>query len=304
MGSVRVGGREVGDGAPCWVVAELGQNHNGDVGLALRMIDAAKAAGADAVKFQKREVDLAVPDAQRGALRSTPWGVMSYLNYRHRLELGRDDYDAIDAHCRSVGIPWFASVWDEASLEFLVGRYRLPAIKVPSACLTDLPLLQHCRATGRPIVMSTGMSTLDEIERACHVLGTPGTQDRLGDIMISAAPLLLMHCRSTYPAAYPELNLLAIRSLRELYGVPVGYSGHEVGLWTTLCAVALGACAVERHFTLDRAMWGTDQAASVEPRGLEQLVRQIRHFEQARGDGRIGPTESEAPVRARLRRIT
>lgn len=295
MGRIRVGSREVGEGAPCWVIAECGINHSGDLVTALRMIEAAKDSGADIVKFQKR-TDLAVPRDQWDVPRETPWGVMSYIDYKRRLEFGRAEYDAIEQHCQRVGIPWFASAWDPPSVEFLL-NYDLPAIKIPSATVTDLETLVEARSAGWPVVMSTGMSTVEEIDRAVatlcpHSLG--GTE---------AAPLLLMHCRSTYPASYPELNLLSIQTLRARYGVPVGYSGHEVGLWTTLCAVALGAVAIERHFTLDRSSWGTDQSASVEPRGLAQLVRQIRNFEAARGDGRIGPTASEAPVRAKLRRI-
>lgn len=291
MGSVRIGGREVGDSHPCWVIAEAGINHNGDLATALRLVDAAKAAGADIVKFQTRTPEVCVPRDQWDIARETPWGVLPYIEYKRRIELPLDAYDAIDRHCREIGFPWFTSVWDEPALARMYPRYDLPALKIPSACVTDTGLLLAALDTHLPVVMSTGMSTVQEIDAAM-------------DVLLAEVPLLLMHCRSTYPAAYPELNLLTIRTLRGRYGLPTGYSGHEVGLWTTLCAVALGACAVERHFTLDRSSWGTDQAASVEPRGLEQLVRQIRHFEAARGDGRIGPTESEAPVRARLRRIT
>lgn len=297
MGSVRIGGREVGDGHPCWVIAEAGINHNGDLATALRLVDAAKAAGADIVKFQTRTPEVCVPRDQWDIQRETPWGVLPYIEYKRRIELPLDAYDAIDRHCRAIGFPWFTSVWDEPALARMYPRYDLPALKIPSACVTDTDMLLAARDTGLRIVMSTGMSTLEEIDRAVAAL----CPQSFGGV--EAGSLLLMHCRSTYPAAYPDLNLASIGTLRERYAVPVGFSDHCAGLWMSLCAVALGAVAIERHLTLDRSSWGADQAASVEPRGLEQLVRQIRHFEAARGDGRIGPTESEAPVRARLRRI-
>ena len=303
---IRIGTREIGDGAPCWVIAELGINHSGDLATALRMIEAAKEAGADIVKFQKRTVELAVPRDQWDVPRETPWGgVMPYIDYKRRLEFGRAEYDAIDRHCRLFNIPWFASAWDPPSVEFLL-NYDLPAIKIPSACVTDLELLQAARTTGLPVVMSTGMSTAAEVTRAVAQVTLTGEEFHYPSGSVQRrdwSRLVLLHCRSTYPAAYGELNLAAIRTLADEYPVPVGFSDHATGLWMSLCAVALGACVIERHFTLDRSSWGTDQAASVEPRGLAQLVRQIRNFEQARGDGRIGPTASEAPVRAKLRRI-
>lgn len=293
MGSVRIGGREVGDGHPCWVIAEAGINHGGDLATALRLVDAAKAAGVDIVKFQTRTPELCVPRDQWDIPRETPWGVLPYIEYKRRIELPLDAYDEIDQHCRAIGFPWFTSLWDEPALARMYPRYDLPALKIPSACVTDLGLLLAARDTHQRVVMSAGMSTLKEIDRAVKVFCPPSFDDTL----------LLMHCRSTYPSAYSELNLASIGTLRERYAIPVGFSDHCAGLWMSLCAVALGACAIERHLTLDRSMWGADQSASVEPRGLAQLVRQIRNFEQARGDGRIGPTESEAPVRARLRRI-
>lgn len=253
------------------------------------MIDAAKTAGADVIKTQKRDPSMmCIPEAQRVVLKETPWGTMDYASYRRRLEFGRAEYDQIDAYCRSLGVPWTASVWDPPSVGFLAG-YDVPFLKVPSAGVTDRETLEACAATGRQVVLSTGMSTLAEIDAAVARLD----RDRL----------MLLHTHSTYPCAVPDLNLQTIGTLKARYGVPVGYSNHATGLWMSLCAVAMGAVAVEVHFTLDRAAFGTDQASSIEPRGLAQLVRQIRNFEQARGDGRIGPTESEAPVRAKLRRI-
>ncbi|MGA1359451.1 MAG: N-acetylneuraminate synthase family protein, partial [Ilumatobacteraceae bacterium] len=258
---VRVGSTEIGNGKPVFVIAEIGINHNGDVGTAKKLIDVATAAGCDAVKFQKRTPAICVPPEQASILRETPWGTMTYLEYKERIEFGTDEFSEIDAHCRAKNIMWFASPWDVPSVEFLES-FNTPVFKIASACLTDDELLGAIRATGKPVIMSTGMSTLAEIDHAISLL------DR--------ANLILGQATSTYPCKPEELNLRAIQSLRERYGVPVGYSGHETGLQTSVAAVALGAVFVERHITLDRAMWGTDHAASVEPGGLERLVRDIR----------------------------
>jgi N-acetylneuraminate synthase len=286
--SVAIGGREVGPGLETFVVAEIGINHNGDLDLAKTLISAAAHAGADAVKFQKRTPDLAVPPDQRDLPRETPWGVITYGEYRERLELGREDYAEIDAFCRRSGVMWFASCWDEESVDF-IDQFDPPCYKIASACLTDDSLVAHTLAKGRPIVLSTGMSSLDQIDQAVNVLGRE--------------ELILMHTTSTYPSSPEELNLRVIPRLAERYEVPVGYSGHEVGLAPTLAAVVLGACAVERHLTLDRAMWGSDQAASVEPQGFSRLVRDIRVYEAARGDGEKRVYDSERPVMERLRRV-
>ena len=283
-------GQEVGDGRPCYVVAELGQNHDGDLGKALQMLLAAKAAGADAAKFQKRDCDLCIPDEQKGALRETPWwGSMTYLDYRKRLEFGRAEFDAIDQECRRIGLPWFASVWDVPSLEFLLA-YAPPAIKVPSACLTDIALLEAIRRSGVPAILSVGMSTLAQINRAVAALGP----DRL----------VLLWCRSTYPCPPEHLNLRAIHTMMGRFTIqPIGYSGHEVGVFTSLCAAVLGAALIERHFTLNRAAKGTDHAASLEPKGLARLVQAIRRWEEARGTGELdGPIPVELPVLAKLRK--
>lgn len=285
--TVKIGEREVGAGAPVYVIAEIGINHNGDLDLARQMIDAAAAAGCDAVKFQKRTPELCVPPDQRDIERETPWGTMTYLDYRYRVEFGVAEYDAIDAQCRALGIDWFASPWDEPSVEFLEA-YSPVTYKVASASITDQGLLSALRATGRPVIMSTGMSTAEEIETAV------GALDR--------SNLVLAHATSTYPCKPEELNLRMIHSLAEQYEVPVGYSGHETGLATTVAAVAMGACLVERHITLDRSMWGTDQAASVEVGGLNRLVRDIRAVEIAMGDGVKRVYESELPSRSKLRR--
>lgn len=285
---VRLGTREIGEGHPVFIVAEVGINHNGDVEIAKRLIDAAVEAGCDAVKFQKRTPHLCVPEEQRSRLRDTPWGVMTYLEYRRRLELGCEEYQQISDYCHGKGIRWFASAWDEEAVEFLE-RFSPPCYKIPSACLTDHNLLKYVRAQGRPVILSTGMSSEEQIRAAVDVLGTDD--------------LVLTHCTSTYPSKPEELNLRVIETLRRRFDCVIGYSGHEVGLQTTYAAVVLGARYIERHITLDRAMWGTDQAASVEPQGFARLVRDIRVIERALGDGVKRVYESELPVMDRLRRI-
>jgi len=286
---VQLGSTSVGTDEPVFVIAEIGINHNGDVAIAKRLIDVAVAAGCDAVKFQKRTPAICVPPDQASIPRETPWGTMTYLEYKERIEFGAEEFSAIDTYCRSNDIMWFASPWDVPSVEFLES-FDTPVFKIASACLTDDELLGAIRATGKPVIMSTGMSTLAEIDHAVSLL------DR--------ANLILGQATSTYPCKPEELNLRAIHSLRERYGVPVGYSGHETGLQTTIAAVALGAVFVERHITLDRAMWGTDHAASVEPGGLERLVRDIRNVELAMGDGNKVLYDSEVSVKKKLRRVS
>jgi N-acetylneuraminate synthase len=281
-----IAGYTIGEGHPTYVIAEIGINHNGSLDLAKRLIAVAKAIGCDAVKFQKRNPEKCVPADQRDLMRETPWGYISYMEYRYRVELGEDDFRQIDQYCREHDIAWFASCWDGDSVDF-IRSFRTSCIKIPSACLTDRELLEHCRSTGVSLILSTGMSTLDQIDAAVSVLGT----DRL----------LLAHCTSTYPCINEELNLRMIPRLRELYPCPVGYSGHEVGLATSLAAVALGACFVERHITLDRAMWGSDQAASVEPVGMARLVKDIRAIDAGLGDGIKRVYESERKAASRLR---
>jgi N-acetylneuraminate synthase len=285
---VTIGGRLVGDRQPAYIVAEIGLNHNGDVDIAKRLIDAAVLAGCNAVKFQKRTPEVCVPPEQRDVLRETPWGLITYLEYRYKVELGQGDYAEIDRHCKSRGIAWFASCWDEGSVEFME-QFNPPCYKVASASLTDDNLLRRYRQTGQPLIVSTGMSTLDQVDHAFDVLGG---QD-----------LVLLHATSTYPSKLEELNLRVIPRMMERYGVPIGYSGHEVGLYTTLAAVVLGACVVERHITLDRALWGSDQAASVEPQGFARLVKDIRAVEAGLGDGVKKVYESEIPIMRKLRRV-
>ena len=287
--SVKIGSRDVGHGLPIYVIAEIGINYNGDLELAKKLIDAAYIAGCNAVKFQKRTPELCTPEKYRNVQRDTPWGIMTYLEYRERVELGKAAYDEIDRYCREKKVDWFASPWDEPSVDF-VERYEPVCYKIASASVTDLPLLRRIAATRRPVILSTGMSTIEQIDAAVEVLGN----DRL----------LVAHSTSSYPCKPGELNLRVIDTLRERYGCPIGYSGHEVGLQTTLAAVVLGACFVERHITLDRAMWGTDQAASIEPGGLVRLVRDIRVIESALGDGVKQVYESEKPIIEKLRRAT
>ncbi len=284
--SVLIGGRLVGHEQPAFLIAEIGINHNGDLGIAKKLIDVAVEAGCDAVKFQKRTPELCVPPDQRDIPRQTPWGLMSYLEYRHRLEFGLDEIAAIDRYCREKSIPWFASCWDEPSVDFMAG-FDVPCLKAPSACLTHAGLLDRLRAAGRPVILSTGMSTMDQIRGAVSRLD----RDRL----------LIAHSTSSYPCPPAELNLSVIRALRAEFDCPIGYSGHEVGLQTTYAAVVLGACFVERHITLDRAAWGTDQAASIEPHGLVRLVRDIRIIEASLGDGLKRVYPSELPIMQRLR---
>ena len=287
MRTLTFGDRVVGDGQPTYVVAEIGINHNGSLDLAKRLIDAAADAGCDAVKFQKRTPELCVPAHQRDQMRQTPWGMMSYLDYRLRMEFGVDDYTQLVEHCHSRSIAWFTSCWDESAVDF-IEWFEPIGYKIPSAALTDVGLLRRFRQTGRPLILSTGMSTMHQIEAAVEILGTEN--------------LLITHATSTYPCPLGELNLRMIDTIRSRFDCPVGYSRHEVGLATTLAAVCLGASLVERHITLDRAMWGTDQAASVEPRGLERLVQYIRDVEAAMGDGVKTVYESEQPVMQKLRR--
>jgi N-acetylneuraminate synthase len=287
--TVRIGNKLVGDGHPVYVIAELGINHNGSVDVAKRMIDGALLAGADAVKFQKRTPELCVPKDQWHLERDTPWGRMTYIDYRHKIEFGEREYVQIDAYCRERGIQWFASCWDEPSVDFME-QFDPPCYKAASASLTDHTLLRTMKATGRPLLISTGMSTMEEIEAAVTAIGRDN--------------LCIAHSTSSYPCPVEAINLNMIATLRTRFDdTPIGYSGHEVGLSPTWAAVAMGACFVERHLTLDRAMWGTDQAASVEVGGFMRLVTNIRDVQRALGDGVKRVHESELPSRAKLRRV-
>jgi N-acetylneuraminate synthase len=285
---VRIGNQMVGDGHPAYVIAEAGINHNGDIENAKRLIDAAKHAGVDAVKFQKRTPELCVPPEQRNQMRETPWGYITYMDYRLKTEFGEKEYDGIAQYCKQKGMSWFVSVWDEEAVNFME-KYDPICYKIPSASLTDHKLLKHLRSTGRPLILSTGMSSMEQINTSVKLIGEDN--------------LVLTHATSTYPCDPTELNLRMIETLRKTFTCPVGYSGHEVGLVTSAVAVGLGACMVERHITLDRALWGSDQAASVEPGGFEKLVKYIRVTEMAVGDGVKKVYDSELPSQKKLRRV-
>jgi N-acetylneuraminate synthase len=285
--TVNLGGRPVGDGHPAYIIAEIGINHNGSVELAKKLVDVAVESGCDAVKFQKRTVEVVYSAEELAKPRENPFGLTNG-DLKRGLEFGKAEYKEIDTYCREKGIPWIASCWDEASVDF-IEQFAPPFYKIASASLTDDNLLRHYRKYGRPIILSTGMSDVKLIEHAVEVLGTDD--------------LILLHCTSTYPSKPSELNLAGVTTLRERFGIPVGYSGHEVGLATSVAAAVLGACVVERHITLDRSMWGSDQAASVEPQGISRMVRDIRTIEVALGDGDIKIYDSEKPIISKLRRV-
>lgn len=284
-------GRVIGDGHPSYIIAEIGINHNGSLDIAKKLIDEAVAAKADAVKFQKRTPEICVPKDQWEVMRDTPWGRITYIDYKRKTEFGIAEYAAIDVYCKKVGIDWFVSAWDVPSVDFME-QFETVMYKLASASLTDFELIQRILETGKPLMLSTGMSTMYEIEKTMAFIS-----DFAPDY-----PLFIAHSTSAYPCPPQELNLKMIQTLKEKYtGVPIGYSGHETGLATTAAAVAMGATFVERHFTLDRAMWGSDHAASVEPQGLQRLVRDIRDVETASGDGIKKVYESELGPMKRLR---
>ncbi|HBB25651.1 MAG TPA: N-acetylneuraminate synthase [Bacteroidetes bacterium] len=280
----------IGNEQPVYIIAEIGINHNGSLEIASEMIKGAARAGASCVKFQKRTPELCVPRDQWMIERDTPWGRMTYIDYRYKVEFTEDDYRAIDQLCRELGIDWTVSCWDEEAVAFMEASFAVPFYKAASASLTDIKLLKAMASTGKPLMISTGMSSLEEIDSAVESL--------------DGRRLMIAHATSAYPCATDELNLKMINTLQHRYpGSVIGYSGHEVGLATTYAAVALGARFVERHITLDRAMWGTDQAASVEIAGLERMVRDIREIERALGDGVKRVYDSELGVRSKLRRV-
>ena len=285
---VQIDNHKVGDGYPVFIVAEIGINHNGDVALAKKLIDAAVLAGCDAVKFQKRTVDVVYTPEELARPRESPFGTTNG-DLKWGLEFGAAQYREIDRHCRERGIVWYVSCWDEGSVDFIENNFDVACYKIASASVTDDNLLRHHRQTGKPIIISTGMTTMDQIDHAVDVLGKDD--------------LVILHCTSTYPSKVEELNLRVIDTLKERYDVPIGYSGHEVGLATTIGAATMGAVMVERHITLDRAMWGSDQAASIEPHGFSRMVKDIRAIEAAMGDGVKQVYESELPIIAKLRRV-
>jgi N-acetylneuraminate synthase len=286
---VNIGGTPIGRHNAVFVIAEIGINHNGSLDICEKLIEGAVSAGCNAVKFQKRTPELCVPLDQWNVMRDTPWGRMTYIEYKRKIEFGLEEFSHIDRVCKRLGVLWFASAWDIASVEFME-RFDPPCFKAASASLTDHELIRTMKNTGRPLILSTGMSTLDEIRAAVQAVGQES--------------LLIAHATSTYPCPVEELNLRMISTLeREFQHCPIGYSGHETGLAPTWAAVALGATFVERHITLDRAMWGTDHAASVELAGLSRLVAQIRDVERAVGDGVKRVYPSEEAIKKKLRRV-
>jgi len=285
---VSVGKKAIGAGEPVYIIAEIGINHNGDIEIAKQLMDVAVETGCDAVKFQKRTPEICVPEEQKSIPRETPWGSMTYFEYKKRIEFEQPEFEQIDAYAKKIGIDWFASPWDVPSVDFLEG-FNVPCQKIASACLTDSELLTAVNKTKTTTILSTGMSSIEEIDKAVSLL--------------NKVPLAIAQATSTYPAEASELNLRAIQTFAEKYKVPVGYSGHERGLQVTIAAVALGATFIERHITLDRSMWGTDHSASLEPEGLKKLVRDIRIIELALGDGKKKVYDSEIPIRAKLRRV-
>ena len=274
-----------------YIIAEIGINHNGDIKIAKKLIDIAKVAGCDVVKFQKRNPDICVPEHQKSVMRDTPWGRMTYLEYKYKVEFNKEEYDEIDSYCTDRDIQWSASPWDLDSLEFL-NQYDIPFIKIPSALLTDIELIKESTKTGKKIIISTGMSTIEEVDDAVNIILKTNSKTKFA----------VLHCNSSYPAPNNDLNLNCIQTLQQRYNCEVGYSGHEFGLTTTIATICLGATIIERHITLDRTMWGTDQMCSVEPQGLIKLVRGIRELHNALGDGKKVVTETEKPIRDKLRK--
>ncbi len=284
---VKIGNKWVGEGFSTYVIAEIGINHNGSMDLTKKLIDASIDCGCDAVKFQKRTVDVVYTKEELAKPRENPFGPTNG-DLKRGLEFGQAQYKEIDRYCREKGIDWFSSCWDEGSVDFME-QFNPVCYKIASASLTDDNLLKHHRKFGRPVILSTGMSSMEQIAHAVEILGRDN--------------LVILHCTSTYPSQPNELNLKGIGTLKDRFGVPIGYSGHEVGLATSYAAAVLGACVIERHITLDRAMWGSDQAASVEPQGFKRLVRDVRELEAALGDGVKRVYESEIPIIKKLRRV-
>lgn len=283
---MKIGDKNIGEGFPVYIIAEIGLNHNGDLETAKKLIDVACNAGVDAVKFQKRTPELVVPKHQRDVKRDTPWGRMTYMDYRYKVEFNYEQYSEIDRYCKMKKIQWFASPWDKDSVDFLESFDPL-CFKVPSACATDIELIEHIVSKSRPVILSTGMCSQEQIDNAFNALYD--------------SEFALLHCTSTYPSIPDEVNLSMINTLKNKYDCIVGYSGHEAGLQISYAAAAMGAKIIERHITLDRTMWGSDQAASLEPWGLTKLVRDVRIIENSIGDGVKKVYESEFPIIEKLR---
>jgi len=285
--TVLIGNSKVGDNQPCYLIAEIGINHNGNVNIAKELIKRASYAGWDAVKFQKRTIQVVYTEKELATPRESPFGDTNG-DLKQALEFGNEEYKEIARYCREIGIDWFASCWDEGAVDF-IEQFNPIAYKIPSACITNTKLLAHHKKYNRPIILSTGMSDYAIIDRAVQILGKEN--------------LIILHCTSTYPSAVEELNLRAIDTLKKRYRVPIGYSGHEVGVYTSYAAAVLGACIVERHITLDRAMWGSDHAASLEANGFIRLAEDVKLLPVVMGDGEKRIYDSEVRIAAKLRRI-
>ncbi len=284
--SVKIGNKTVGDDFPCFIIAEIGINHNGSVNLAKRMIDEAVFAGCDAVKFQKRTVTKVYTPEELDVYRPNYYGETN-RDLKLGLELSFEDYCEIDRYCKERNIMWFASCWDTDSVDF-IEQFDVPCHKVASAMLTDDEFLLKLKSLGKPVLLSTGMSTMEEIRHAVKLLGEEN--------------LILYHCTSTYPTEHNEINLKVTEELRREFNCPVGYSGHEKGVLPSVLSVQLGANSVERHITIDRTLWGSDQAASLEPEGLRRMVRDIREVKTILGNGKKVVYDSEIPVKKKLRK--
>lgn len=286
---IKLGNRIINAQSTPYLIAEIGINHNGDMQIAKKLIDAANATSWDAVKFQKRCPDIAVPEAQKSVMRETPWGTMTYLDYKKHIEFEKPEYDVIDAYCREKPIAWSASPWDMPSLEFLL-QYDVPFIKIASATNDNEEIVKEACRSGKPVIISTGMSTLEETDRTVEMLEKNGNGE-----------YILLHTNSSYPAENAELNLNVMKTLQERYDCLVGYSGHEMNLEPTVVAAALGAKVIERHITLSHDMWGTDQKASLEVHAMDMLQKRISSIVQAVGDGEKKIYEGEAAARKKLR---
>jgi len=284
---IRIGNKVISEVGDVFFIGEIGINHNGSIEIAKKIIDMAVLCGVDAVKFQKRTPEICVPPKVRDRIIETPWGDMTYFEYKKRIEFGEEEYREIDEYCKRKGVVWFASAWDIPSVEFLE-KFNVPCHKIPSAKLTDRELLEKVNSIGKPVILSTGMSTEEEIEKAVKVL--------------NKVELIIMHCNSSYPAKPEELNLRYIQTLKKKFPQAIiGYSGHELGISASLVAATLGARVIERHITIDRAMWGTDQGASIEFSGLRRLVRDLKALPIWLGDGVKRVYESEFKVKEKLR---
>jgi len=281
-----------------YFIAEIGINHNGDIQIAKKLIDASFGSSWECVKFQKRNPDVCVPEHQKGVMRDTPWGRMTYLEYKHRVEFGKKEYDFINEYCKQKPIDWTASVWDLDSVDFM-SNYDVPFIKIPSAMLTNDELLEAAIATKKHIILRTGMSSLDEIDHAVQILKSGDVYYREKDYY--HASFTLLHCNSTYPAPDNELNLRVIQTLKDRYYCPVGYSGHERDLEAPLLAIVLGARVIERHITLSHNMWGTDHKSSLEVHAMDMLKKRSEKVLPMMGSSEKIIMSSEKEIRKKLR---